>query len=135
MSHVLLPKLRSLNFRAATTAAACIYHLCAACGGPAAREARRLMADSALVTQLLTNCGSGDSALALACLAVLDVLSAEPLCVDVMMGSGWLQAVVPLLEHEDMLVKRWAERALCSLYMASGGNNSPANSNVSVAQA
>jgi len=132
VSHVLLPKLRSPNFRAAATAAACIYHLCAACGGPAAREARRLMADGALVAQLLTNCGSGDPALALACLAVLDVLSAEPMCVSVMMSSGWLQAMMPLLGHDDALVRRWSERALCSLYIASGSGKSPTSPSVSV---
>lgn len=118
MSGTLLPRLRSANHRAAATAAASLYHLAAACGGDAAHEARRLMADGEVVRVLLQRLASGDPFLAHACLAVLDVLSAEPLCTEVMLGSGWLAAVVPLLGSGDAVVRRWAERALCSLYMA-----------------
>jgi len=55
-----------------------------------------------------------------ACLAVLDVLSSEPTCGEVMMSSGWQAALVPLLESEDALVRRWADRVLCSMYIAGG---------------
>lgn len=63
-----------------------------------------------------------------ACLAVLDVLSGEPLCGNVMLRSGWLAAIVPLLECGDAVVQRWADRALCSMYVAGGGHLQQPNS-------
>ncbi|KAF5841972.1 armadillo-type protein [Dunaliella salina] len=122
VTHTLLPRLRSPNFRTAATAAAALYHLAAACGGKAACEARSLMADSSLVRELLQKLSSSDPPLIQACLAVLDVLSAEPLCGEVMLRSGWLDAILPLLESKDALVQRWADRALCSLFIAGGGH-------------
>jgi hypothetical protein len=50
------------------------------------------------VTQLLEALGLGDPALALACLVLLDVLSAEPSCTPVMMASDWLPYVTPHLD-------------------------------------
>lgn len=52
------------------------------------------------VSQLLSALGEGDPALALACLVVLDVLSAEPTCTPVMMATGWMPIVVPLLSSK-----------------------------------
>ncbi len=57
-----------------------------------------------------------------ASLAVLDVLATEPSCGPVMLQSGWLAAIAPLLESEDVIVRRWADRALCSLFVAEGGH-------------
>jgi hypothetical protein len=118
VSHVLLPRMRSLNLRSAATATACLYHLVAACGGAAAQQARSLMCDAALVSQLLAQLRSSDAQLVSASLAVLDVLSAEPSCSAVLLGEGWMAAVQPLLGCQDGLVRRWAERTLCSLFLA-----------------
>lgn len=116
MSDVLLPRLREPNYRTAACAAAQLYHL-AATNGPAAGACRCLMADSALVTQLLSLLSCPDPLLVHSVLAVLDVLSSVPACGTLMMREGWLDRVVPLLESRDGLVRRWAERALCSMYM------------------
>lgn len=55
-----------------------------------------------------------------ACLAVLDVLSSEPQSGSILLSCGWLPAIMPLLESNDVLVQRWADRALCALYIVRG---------------
>ena len=49
---------------------------------------------------------------------MLEVLSSEPQSGGILLRAGWLQAITPLLESRDALVQRWADRALCSLYIA-----------------
>ena len=77
------------------------------------------MADSRLMQQLLGLLSRPQPLLVATVLCVLDALSSEPICLKLLLKAGWCDAVPALLQNEDLLVRRWAERALCSLYMAS----------------
>lgn len=118
VTHVLLPRLRSSNPRTVMTAAATLYHMIAACGGTPAREARTLVADSALLEQLVACLRSGHAGMMSASLAVLDILVSERASASVLLVVGWKEAVLPVLDSRDALIRRWAERVLCGLYMS-----------------
>lgn len=80
-----------------------------------------MVADADVITELLSGLDSSrPPALAHACLATLDILSAEPACTEALLHCGWLDAVTTCLESPDAMVRRWAERTLCSLYVATG---------------
>ncbi len=118
-STVLLQRLRSNNAAVAGSAAACLYHLLVATpGSAAARETRALLADAALLRQLVAVLASGDAELVHASLSVLDVLCSEPAAVGALRPAGvpWLAAVQKVLWHQDALVRRAAERVLCAAY-------------------
>lgn len=90
-------------------------------GGCAVRASRRLMSDASLLRELLRRLGSGHPPLMQGCLALLDVLASEEPAAGVLLGERWMGCVVPLLASGDGGVRRGAERALCSLFMAVGG--------------
>eukprot|EP00798_Chlamydomonas_sp_ICE-L_P006542 gene6542-3187_t len=118
----LLPRLRQQNVMMATGAVSRLYHL-VVCEGPLGAVARQLVTEPTLIGQLMTLLGScehpQDPPLVTACLCVLDILSErDPTCQWMLLEAGWLDRVVPLLDDRDQLVRRFAERALCSIYKA-----------------
>ncbi len=105
--------------------------------GAQAAAARRMLAETGLVRQIISllsgGSGSGacdgspattqrqrrcnaDARLLTSCLCLVDIMSDEAACRPLLAEAGWLDAVEPLLESPDAIVRLLAERTLCSMH-------------------